>query len=238
TDNGHIDYAAAQTIFPARADRTDQIAYDTLKVPRGRQFSVTLPDGSMVWLNNASSLRFPPAFSGASRDVYLTGEAYFEVEKNTKSFIVHSTQNGKEYTVKVLGTNFNISAYPDDPDIRTTLLTGKVFVSIGNKTDILHPGEQLIAGKDGSWDISKDIEARYSNAWKRDSIYFEGDLPQVMRQITRWYNVEIEVQDFKRAGEFECVFPRGPLPLLLEDLCRNHDAFHFAFQGNKILITR
>ena len=216
----------------------DKITYDTLKVPRGRQFSVTLPDGSMVWLNNASSLRFSPTFSGISRDVYLTGEAYFEVAKNAKSFIVHAIQNGKEYTVKVLGTHFNVSAYPDDPDIRTTLLTGKVLISLGNKTDILHPGEQLIAGKDGSWDLFKDAQARYANAWKRDSIYFEGDLLQVMRQITRWYNVEIEVRNFKRAGEFECILPRGPLPLLLEDLSRNRNVFHFVSRGNKILVTR
>lgn len=219
-----------------RPGSVNDLNYNILETPRGGQFSIILPDGSHIWLNAASKLSFPTSFSSDQRRVELSGEAYFEIAQNSQHpFFVKLDNN--EF-VEVLGTSFNISAYPDDPDIRTTLLTGKVRVNSGNKTDILYPNEQLIAGKDGSWNLLNDIRAGDAIAWKKDSIYFEGDLPKVMRQITRWYNVEIDMQKFIHAGEFECVLPRGPLPLLLENLSRNRTVFHFAPRGNKILITR
>ncbi|PSL26408.1 FecR family protein [Chitinophaga ginsengisoli] len=166
--------------------------FNTLSTPRGGQFRVVLPDGTAVWLNAATSLRYPTAFNGNERVVMLRGEAYFEVAKNTaKPFRV---QIDEHTAVEVLGTHFNIHAYSDENQISTTLLEGKVVMTKSNATlrrVVLDPGQQAVADKE-QLILSKQVNMDQVMAWKNGMFNFEGmDLPSVLRQLARWYDVEI-----------------------------------------------
>jgi ferric-dicitrate binding protein FerR (iron transport regulator) len=174
--------------------------YNTLTTPRGGQYKLVLPDGSTVWLNAASSIRFPTAFTGNERSVEITGEAYFEVTKNpNRPFIVYFSspnEGGREGAVKVLGTHFNINAYDDEESIKTTLLEGSVKVTNDVASATLKPGEQasIIPTSHTSQSIlvhSPDLEEVM--AWKNGAFQFNGATIQtVMRQISRWYDVDVE----------------------------------------------
>ena len=182
------------------------VLYNTITTPRGGQYQVTLPDESRVWLNAESSLRFPTAFTGTDREVQLSGEAYFEVKADKgKPFLVKS---GSAET-RVLGTHFNIMAYGDEGPVRTTLLEGAVSMGQGQQSALLQPGEQ------GQFDASKGIIAtRVVNtsavvAWK-DGYYFFDRTPvqSVMRQIARWYDVEIVYEGAVPKDEIVGKIPR------------------------------
>jgi transmembrane sensor len=159
------------------------VEYATLVTPMGRQQQITLSDGTKVWLNAGSSLRFPTRFSGNQRKVEITGEAYFEVAHNaTRPFMVSA---GKE-EIKVLGTHFNVNAYADEQMVKTTLLEGSVKI---NDKAILQPGEQCGDGR-----ISK-VDAGVSVAWVFGYFQFEhADIKTVMRQLSRWYDVEVRYE--------------------------------------------
>jgi transmembrane sensor len=161
--------------------------YNTLTTPRGGQFQLTLPDGTKVWLNAASSLKFPVAFTGKQRDVTLTGEAYFEVVHNEQMpFKVHVTG----MVIEDLGTHFNIMAYPDEATIKTTLLEGAVSVSDGNKNVRLKPGQQAVGIKVQQADTDEAI------AWKNGEFSFHhASIYEVMRQVSRWYDVDVSYKD-------------------------------------------
>lgn len=166
--------------------------FNTLTTPRGGQFRVVLPDGTAVWLNAATSLRYPTAFNGNERVVTLRGEAYFEVAKNTeKPFRV---QIDEHTAVEVLGTHFNIHAYSDENQISTTLLEGKVMMTRSDaslRRVVLNPGQQAIV-YDDQLSVSKQVNIDQVMAWKNGMFNFEGlDLPSVLRQLSRWYDVEI-----------------------------------------------
>jgi len=165
--------------------------FNTLSTPRGGQFRVVLPDGTAVWLNAATSLRYPTAFDGNERVVMLRGEAYFEVAKNARPFRV---QIDERTAVEVLGTHFNIHAYSDENQISTTLLEGKVVMTRSDallRRVVLNPGQQAIADKE-QLGISKQVNIDQVMAWKNGMFNFEGmDLPSVLRQLARWYDVEI-----------------------------------------------
>lgn len=170
------------------------IYYNTLETPRGKQYSVVLPDGSKVWLNAASSLKYPTAFSGKERQVELTGEAYFEVAHNkAKPFRVLS--NGQ--TVEVLGTHFDIKAYADEPATWTTLLQGSVKVENSqHHTAMLIPGQQAANDHNGTLHTLKKINADAVLDWKNGEFVFSGEsLESIMREISRWYDVEIVYKD-------------------------------------------
>lgn len=162
---------------------------NTLETPRGGQYKLTLPDGTKVWLNAASILTYPTSFTGKERLVKLSGEAFFEVSKDTyRPFKVQSDNQ----TVEVLGTHFNISAYPEEHRIQTTLIEGKVKIQNDKITKLLRPGqESLINGRENGILISQaDIEKNI--AWKNNEFLFNGeDLRSIMRSIARWYDVEI-----------------------------------------------
>jgi transmembrane sensor len=172
------------------------VQYNVLTTPKGGQYQVLLPDGTAVLLNAASSLRFPTAFTGREREVELKGEAYFDVSKNAaKPFRVKlPSAAGAERTVDVLGTSFNIMAYPDEPFIKTTLVTGAVKVSSDNASALLSPGQQALMDR-------KDIKVEKANieeaiAWKNNEFYFNNtSIYSIMRQISRWYNVEVSYKD-------------------------------------------
>lgn len=170
-------------------NNTSSISYNTLSIPRGGQFRITLPDGTNAWLNAASSLRYPTAFTGKERMVEVTGEAYFEVAKDAaKPFLV---KINNKVTVQVLGTSFNINAYADEEAINTTLLEGSVKIWKDEESMILSPGQQVRI-KAAKMNLMKDVNVNKIIAWKNGLFNFEDDnLGEVMRQIARWYDVEV-----------------------------------------------
>ncbi|EOR96293.1 putative anti-sigma factor [Arcticibacter svalbardensis MN12-7] len=165
--------------------------YNTLSTPRGGQYKITLPDGSRAWLNAASSIEYPTAFNTNERRVKINGEVYFEVMPNkSKPFIV-STE-GQD--IQVLGTHFNVNAYKDEEVIRTTLIEGSVKITLpSNRFSILIPGQQsvVVPGTDHITLNKADTEA--ASGWKDGNIYFNNtDLKGVLRQLARWYDVDID----------------------------------------------
>jgi hypothetical protein len=164
-----------------------RIAMNLLNVPKGGQFQITLSDGTKVWLNSNSSLKYPSAFSASERRVELKGEAYFEVSKNKqKPFIVETSLQ----KVEVLGTKFNINAYDDESSTQTSLAEGSVRVSCKNNTTLLKPGQQSTL-------TDQNIAVRSTNLdqvldWKNGDFNFSNNnLKEIMRKISRWYNIEV-----------------------------------------------
>jgi len=171
------------------------LTYNTLTTPRGGQFRVQLPDGTLVWLNAASSLRYPTAFAGKERTVEISGEAYFEVAAAAgRPFMV---KIGETAAVEVLGTSFNVNAYPDETGIHTTLLKGAVRVATlhTGAHALLQPGQQAqIAGSQPEAGIKIISNANISQimAWKNGLFNFENaGLQEVMRQLARWYDLQV-----------------------------------------------
>jgi transmembrane sensor len=172
------------------------VAYNVLSTPKGGQYRLTLPDGSQVWLNAASSIRYPTAFSGAERKVEITGEAYFEIAQNPampfRVQTVNHLGDADPMTIQVLGTHFNVNAYADEDEVRTTLLEGAVRIKKGNSSGLLKPGQQAQLHKNGAIDLIADADVEQAIAWKNGVFEFDGEeLPVIMRQIARWYDVDV-----------------------------------------------
>ncbi|WP_426477511.1 FecR family protein [Chryseobacterium sp. CBSDS_008] len=168
----------------------NKVQFATLTTPRKGQYKVTLPDGTTVWLNAESSLRYPTKFTDQTRYVELQGEGYFEVALDkTKPFIVAS--NGQQ--VKVLGTKFNINSYSNEPTIRTTLVTGRVeLISSRDKSTVtLNPGQQASLASDGY--VVNSIDTESFIAWTANEFQFKGtNLREVLRQLERWYDIDVD----------------------------------------------
>lgn len=181
------------------------IGYNTLTTPKGGQYQVLLPDGSKVWLNAVSSLRYPIAFMGGERRVELSGEAYFEVAANAAMPFVVKV---KDAEVKVLGTHFNVNAYMDESAIRTTLLEGVVQMSNGAEKALLEPGRQAVLSNGTGELTTAAIDVDPVVAWKNGLFHFEhSDVAMIMRQLSRWYEVEVryegKVPDKQLTGKIE-----------------------------------
>lgn len=164
--------------------------FNTLVTPRGRQQELQLADGTRVWLNAQSSIRFPSTFPGSTREVTITGEAYFEVAKNTqKPFIVHVNNS----LIEVLGTHFNVMAYNNEPAMATTLLEGAIAFHSNNQNLTLRPGQQSRLLSNGKLVLIPDADTDLAVAWKNGLQAFDqADLKTIMRQVGRWYDVDIE----------------------------------------------
>ena len=240
--NGLLNTDSAGTIIKVQDgkmvydddDITNTVAMvHTLRTPVGGQFRVTLPDGSMVWLNSSSSLTYPSRFTGNERLVKLTGEAYFEVAKDLqKPFRVESSLQELE----VLGTHFNINAYTDEPSLNTTLLEGSVKVSVGPETKLLTPGQQskIING------IIQVTEVDTGDviAWKNNTFKFtDAPIEIVMRQIQRWYGAEIIYRD-KVNFHFNAAIDRTePVADILHYL-EGTGQVHFKIDNKKIIVMK
>jgi transmembrane sensor len=174
------------------------LSYNMLVTPRGGQFRITLPDGSKVWLNAASSLRYPTAFINNTRTVEITGEAYFEVAPDAaKPFKVKVNDRTE---ILVLGTAFNVNAYTDEPTISTTLLDGAVRIN----TQTLTPGQQAQVNTAGAIKLVNDVDVSETVAWKNGIFSFNNaDVRTVMRQIGRWYNIEINYEQAVYTTKFK-----------------------------------
>lgn len=210
-------------------------AYNIISTPRGGQYQLVLPDGTQVWLNAASSLRYPTLFSGAHRDVTLTGEAYFEVVKD-KAHSFRVLINKQE--VEVLGTHFNINGYTDECSVKTTLTEGSVKVSTQRKTVWLQPGEQADV-PDGNPELASVSKVDVSNvmAWKNGNFQFENaEVSFIMRQVARWYDVDIVYSGIPSKKRFTGTISRiVPLADLLTML--GYTGLDFKISGFKIIVS-
>jgi ferric-dicitrate binding protein FerR (iron transport regulator) len=220
--------------------RTQSIAaspsYNTLTTPKAGQYQLTLPDGSKVWLNNVSSLRYPTSFTGSQREVFLTGEAYFEIADNpSKPFKVHLNHS----TIQVLGTSFNIAAYTDEPVIKTTLVTGKISVATPDgQPTLLQPGQQAILTQTGTIEKIKETDIDAAISWTKGYFRFDhANISEVLRQLTRWYDIEvtfsIPIPDYQYDGD---IGRDLSLTAILKHLEKKD--VHFIIEGKTLIVTR
>ena len=196
TSDGQLVYEADNAMV-----KNDVSGYNSIATPKAGQYQVNLPDGTKVWLNAMSSIRFPAIFSGDERRVEMTGEAYFEVAKSRLSNhqMAHFLVVSKGQVIQVTGTHFNVNAYQDEPAVTTTLLEGSVNISQtkGSKRAKvrLKPGEQSVVGEAEKISIRK-IDPEEAVAWKDGYFrYNKTDITEIMRQMSRWYDIEVRYED-------------------------------------------
>jgi ferric-dicitrate binding protein FerR (iron transport regulator) len=236
-----VKLADGQIAYTIEGKAATEVMYNTMSTPPGGQFRLKLPDGTDVWLNAASSITYPAAFVGKDRTVTITGEAYFEVAKNpSKPF--HVKVNDMD--VEVFGTHFNVNAYKDEAAIKTTLLEGKVKVgqsAIGpalkrEQSAILKPGEQAILTANSPLTIDHSPDLDQVMAWKNGLFNFNKvSLQDVMKQIARWYDVEIVYQGEIKPKKFGGEIQRDlNLSEVLEGL--KETGIHFRIEGKKLIV--
>jgi transmembrane sensor len=226
---------------PGSAGKGEPII-NTISTPRGGQYQLVLPDGTKVWLNATSALQFPVAFTGNTRTVELTGEAYFEVAKNpARPFIVKV----KAVEVKVLGTHFNINAYDNEPEMKTTLLEGSVNVSIRQTADgrrqtaILKPGEQVSVSQTSQLSQPIPVQTEEVVSWTNGKFHFNNaDIKVIMRQIARWYDVDVEYQNISSETQLGGIVSRKEDLRQLLNYFEIAGKVRFTIVGRKIIVTQ
>ena len=230
TADGQIVYQIAENL-----DQQEDEAMNTISTPNGGQYTIILSDGSKIKLNAASSFSFPTAFKGNKRTVRLNGEAYFEVAKRTEQRF--EVQSGMQ-TVEVMGTHFNVDAYEDEKEIKTTLLEGSVKIATTAASLMIRPGEQAIIDRNDPAKINKtEVDTDRAVSWINDVFTFEGDdLKSIMREVSRWYNVstvyEGVIPDKKFYGE---ISRKSKLSEVFKILELNN--VHFEIKGKTINIS-
>jgi transmembrane sensor len=236
--NGQLEYKTA-------GKGSTEETFNTLATPKGRQFKILLPDGTMAWLNAASSIRFPTQFTNDTRRVVISGEVYFEVASMQKAgkiipFIVNADD---KFEVEVLGTHFNVNAYADEPTLNTTLLEGKVAVTMirrtGSQKIVLKPGDQASLTMHG--DIVENMVVKAGDigkvmAWKNGVFDFEdARIDEVMRQLKRWYDIEVKyesgVPNIEFVGKMTRDIPLNGLLIILEK-----SNVHFRLEGRTLIV--
>lgn len=208
-------------------------AMNTITTPRGGQYQLVLEDGTKVWLNAASTLKFPPQFTGHERKVELQGEAYFEVHKNPLvPFVVKMASQ----EVLVLGTHFNISAYEEESVVKTSLLEGKVTISAAGKKAALLPGQEAVNNRQGLIKVNQaDVTA--SIAWKNGLFQFNNaSIEEVMRQIARWYDVKVSYDGRLPVKQFTGTVSRQVGMEEMLSMLR-YTGIHFKVSNDQILVT-
>jgi transmembrane sensor len=234
--NSHIIKHEGQLVYSTTTGETQSAALlNTVTTPRGGSYLLTLSDGTRLWLNAASSIRFPAVFTGAERRVAITGEVYFEVAKNAAMPFKVDVKD-RAVTVEVIGTHFDINAYSDEPVIKTTLLEGAVKVASGGKTGFLKPGQQAQVGVPGSLDIVTRTDTEETVAWKNGLFQFtNANITTLMRQLSRWYDVDISY-----AGAVPDILTTGKAPrnISLSSLLKiiELSGIHYRIEGKKLIV--
>ncbi len=233
--NGEIVYNTlnAQASQQPQLQNEQLQEFNIISTPRGGQYAVVLSDGTKVWLNSASTLKYPANFTGAERRVELSGEAYFEVAKDaTHPFLVHS----QTQTVEVLGTHFNINSYQDEKATKTTLLEGSVRITGSQaRSAKLQPGQQAVNGIT-QLQVIINADVYEAVAWKNGKFLFhDTDLQTIMRQLSRWYDVDIEYQGTVYERHYSGRISRAvPVSQLFEIL--KTSGLNFTINGRKIIV--
>lgn len=240
--NGHLVYENNNGLANANT------GFNSIITPRARQFHFTLADGTGVWLNAASSIRYPVVFNADVREVEITGEVYFEVAQikapgkpeGKIPFIVKINKaNNHGGQVEVLGTHFNINAYDDEEFVKTTLVEGKVKVSHNNQQLLLTPGNQSILDKKGNIRLSKNVDTEQILAWKNGYFSFDKtDIASAMRQLERWYDIKVVFQDGKIPEEYFWgdVSRNSSLSVVLKAF--EMSGIKFMIDGNNVTVLR
>ncbi len=226
--------AEGQLIYENKSTIPVEVEYNSLTSARGQSYSLVLADGSKLWLNAASSVRFPTAFTGNERRVEITGEVYFDVAKDaTRPFHVKV----KDMDIEVLGTQFNINSYTDEATINTTLIEGSVKVSSGiNDMVRLSPGQQAQFSTPGSLKVMKNVNVDEIVAWKNGYFHFENaDLRSILRQFSRWYDIEVVFEGELKNRTFLAIVSReSSLSSVLKML--NANDVKFRIEGKKLIV--
>lgn len=212
----------------------NQVLYNTMTTPRGRQYALVLADGTKVWLNASSSITYPTAFTGNERKVMISGEVYFEVTKNaSKPFKV---EVGK-MEVTVLGTHFNINAYDDEPDTKTTLLEGAVFVAKENNNVSLKPGQEAVYNHEiRSFNVVA-ANGEAALAWKNGFFEFHTEgIESIMRQLSRWYDIEVIYQGDMLGKNFSGVISQNTNLSQVLKMLQLTGELHFRIEGKKVIV--
>jgi len=234
TSDGKLLYSFSSSANSVTPESEDKILYNKIETPIGGKYQVNLPDGSKVWLNSSSSLRFSALFNGDTREVELSGEAFFDVSKNkSKPFKVIT----KDQIVEVLGTQFNINSYSDEGPIKTTLIEGSVKIIYKDKVVLLSPGQQFQPKES----VAKVVEADTEEvvAWKDGYFVFKNeDIRSIMRKLSRWYNVEVNYSGNVPEVGFGGNISRSKDISEVLDVLQLTNAVHFKVEGRRITVMR
>jgi ferric-dicitrate binding protein FerR (iron transport regulator) len=225
------------TYHKLQPSQQDLIGYITISTKAGERKTVTLPDSSRISLNNKSSIRFASRFEQKTRNISLTGEAFFEVRHDAaRPFIVRT---GKLH-VQVLGTTFNVKAFPGEAQSKVTVASGKVgvYTKNGAPTQMLFPGEALTYDQKSKKFSLQKINADDQHAWQQGILIFKGEnLGEIARQLERWYDVKISIQDVKLQQErFNIKQNNESLRHVLESLSQSGDGFQYQIKGRQVWI--
>lgn len=215
--NVQITNQNGQLTYNSSRNSTGESSFNTLTTPAARQYKLVLPDGSKVWLNAGSSIRYPTAFKGKTREVEINGEAYFEVAHNASKPFRVKTGN---IIIEDIGTAFNINAYGDEPAVKTTLVEGSIRLHAGSNNKILRPGMQGAVPQGETSIATNNVDVDEIIAWKEGLFNFNNlDIETVMRQIGRWYNMQIIYEGRKPEGQFSGIIDRNTnLAFILKSL--------------------
>lgn len=223
-----------------------ELQYNTISTPPGGQYKIQLPDGSHVWLNAASSIRFPTRFSSNERTIYVTGQVYCDVKKDpSRPFRVHV--EGKQ-SIEVLGTSFGLNAYPDEASIKTTLIEGSLRVSSAKDSKqqlTLQPGQRASLSSGKSIQLEDQVDVYQDIAWKNGLFHFEDtELTTVMRQLSRWYDISVVYEGSPPATRFSGKIFRNITASQALDIL-SFTGVHFKIEGpskefpnNRIIVTQ
>ncbi len=216
---------------------------NTLSTPLGGQYRIVLPDGSKAWLNAGSSLTYPTSFASRNRGVEMTGEVYFEIapDKLRPFYVKVRSGRRKDTEIRVLGTHFNVQSYTNEPEIRTTLLEGAVQVKSGQDVQELTPGQQariesMEAGGASSGIKVRSVDVSTAIAWKEGRFEFDGSIRDMMRQIARWYNVEIVYEGNVDNKAFAGTISRKKNVSEVLKMLELTGGIRFLVEGNKIIV--
>lgn len=230
----HIVKQSGQLAYQAVAgEGSIALSYNTLTTPKGGQYQLTLADGTKVWLNAASSLKFPTAFPGGERVVELTGEAYFEVAHNDKQpFSVRTNRQ----VIHDIGTQFNVNSYADEDAVSTTLVEGSVQIADARGQAIIKPGQQYLTKADESSEIKNDVDTDEITAWKSGMFQFNhADIKTIMRQIGRWYDVDVEYHGIIPSSTYHGRISRNSNASAVLKILEL-SGMNFTIEGRKIIV--
>jgi transmembrane sensor len=232
-DVNKLSYDDGSVVSPGQEEQALTSKTLTVTTPRGGTYKIILPDGTQVWLNAASGIKFPSSFqSTATRTVKLIGEAYFEVAKDkSKPFIVETDQQ----KIEVLGTHFNVNSYSDEQMTRTTLLEGSIRLKVAGQEIILKPDHQAVLN--GRKIEVNRIDTEETIAWKNGYFIFnDEDLESIMRKVSRWYNVEVYYQDKLPKMSFLGALSRSKNLSALLKVLEQSGRVHFKVEGRRITV--
>ena len=214
----------------------NELGSNLITIPKGQTYQIVLPDGTKVWLNAVSSLRYPSVFKGGARSVELIGEGYFEVARNKQQpFIVKTAGQ----TIEVLGTHFNVNSYSDEKLTKTTLFEGRVRVTHQDRSVVLKPGQQATTAAQGAAVNVGTVELESVIAWRNGTILFENaDIQSIMRHLTRKYDIEVEYRGEISNQKFGGAFQQSSSLKELLDYLESYGDVRFEIQGRRVIVMR